>query len=438
MSERVLAYFTALESRTNEELDRTARELAVSEKQEAARLVAHITEIGRRDYHLELGYKNLFEYCVKRLNLSEGSVYRRTQVARVCRRFPQILDALFAGRLHLTGASLIAPHLTEDTVETLIAQAAGKTKRQLERLRVTLAPKKTFEPSIRKQPPGRPTTKPSEENPATPAPPGAQGEKPASTRSPGPDRSGPAGSRRTPDVLEPATEDRFNFRFSAGREFTEKFSRLAEVLGIESPRNHMEEIFEKALECALEKKDPARKLERRRKREAKKEAAQESPGPRPGEPVKKAETSRQEGEAVERGSQKTADCESEIPAVSRSVPSDVRERVLERAGYRCQYRSPDGVRCRSRTALQVEHTRPFAVWRSHDEQYLEAYCPAHNRFAATTFYGREFIQGKIEARRRSKEERSAIRSATVSDTCSSALPAGCAVPDSARRSPESG
>ena len=75
-----------------------------------------------RAYSIDLGYHSLFDYCVRRFNLSEGSVYRRTQVARVC-RFPQLLEAISQGRLHLTGASLIAPHLTDENVGRLIAEA---------------------------------------------------------------------------------------------------------------------------------------------------------------------------------------------------------------------------------------------------------------------------------------------------------------------------
>ncbi len=65
-----------------------------------------------------------------------------------------------------------------------------------------------------------------------------------------------------------ATPGVYNFRFSAGKEFKGKFERLAEVLGIESAARRMPEIFEKALDLALEKKDPKKKLERRKKREA--------------------------------------------------------------------------------------------------------------------------------------------------------------------------
>ncbi len=86
MRNRVEAYFGMLEQLSAEELDRSATEVAVLEKRNVARLIAHICEISRRNVHLECGYKNLFDYGVRRLNLSEGSVWRRLQVAKVCRR----------------------------------------------------------------------------------------------------------------------------------------------------------------------------------------------------------------------------------------------------------------------------------------------------------------------------------------------------------------
>ena len=112
MSERARNYLAELKRRSDEELHSSARELAVDGKRNDARLIAHIAEIRDRTFHPELKYSGLFQYCIEELNLSEGSVARRIQVANVCREFPQILEALFSGRLHLTGASLIAPHLT--------------------------------------------------------------------------------------------------------------------------------------------------------------------------------------------------------------------------------------------------------------------------------------------------------------------------------------
>ena len=150
MSERVHAYFEELKKLSSKDLDRSARDVSLNEKQNTARLIAHISEIGERKHHLKLGYKNLFDYCVKRLNLGEGSVYRRTQVARICRSYPEILEALHTGHLNLTGASIIAPHLTTDNAKTLIDEAAGKTKIEIEKLIVKFAPKKPFKPSFRR------------------------------------------------------------------------------------------------------------------------------------------------------------------------------------------------------------------------------------------------------------------------------------------------
>ncbi len=74
----------------------------------------------------------------------------------------------------------------------------------------------------------------------------------------------------SPNLLEPAEPDTYNFRFSADGDFKEKFERLAEVLGVENPLKNMAEVFERAVDISLEKKDPKKKLERRLEREGSK------------------------------------------------------------------------------------------------------------------------------------------------------------------------
>ncbi len=39
-----------------------------------AKLIAHLAEMSARKTALELGYKSLYDYCIKHLNLSEGAV----------------------------------------------------------------------------------------------------------------------------------------------------------------------------------------------------------------------------------------------------------------------------------------------------------------------------------------------------------------------------
>ena len=136
-------------------------------------------------------------------------------------------------------------------------------------------------------------------------------------------------------------------------------------------RRCREERVISSLHIALDKKDLKRKRARRLERKARSD-----------------DNSRQESRP------------GKIFAKSRYIPSHVRERVHERANHQCQYRGPDGTRCRSRTGLEIEHQRPFALFRSHDEKYLQLFCHQHNRWSAEKVFGAAFIQEKIDASRR--------------------------------------
>lgn len=372
MVERFKAYFERLQRLSNEDLDRSAEKLVLCEKRDVALLIAHLAEISRRKVELERGYRNLFDYCVRRLNLSEGSVALRLQVANVSRRFPQILVALAENRVSLTVAGMLAPHLSEENVESLLSDCAGMTKRAAEEYLVAIRPKPVFTPSIRMQPnpAGNIEAFRSQPPPATAAP-----SEPAPT-APEVENSRQEPKRSTPPLLAPARPDQFNFRFAADRQFKEKFERLAEVLGVENPLVHMAEVLERALDTALDQKDPKRKRERRLERERKRNAPDGTS--RPDEILK------------------------EEPEESRYVSSAVQERVHERAGYQCEYRSPDGRRCSSRTGLEIEHERPFAIFRNHDERFLRVLCKRHNRLRAEQVYGARLIQAKIDEARRQK------------------------------------
>jgi hypothetical protein len=130
----------------------------------------------------------------------------------------------------------------------------------------------------------------------------------------------------------------------------------------------MTEIMERALDIALDKKDVKRKHAWRLARKSN-GADHSRPRPCPGK-------------------------------VSRYIPSHIRERVHERANYQCQYEAQDGMRCRSRTGLQIEHQLPFGLYESHEEQLLRLYCQPHSQMSAEKVFGTAFIQEKIQASRR--------------------------------------
>ena len=352
--EQFTSYSAKLERLSNDELHCSAEKLVLTENTTIAKLIAHLAEMSSRKTALKLGYKSLYEYCIAGLNLSEGAVPARIHVANVSRRFPQLLVALAESRVSLTVAALLAPHLTEDNVDKVISDCAGMKRRETEAYIVVLRPKPVFEPSIRK----------------CPAPPVRV---PPSLSSPPPPVETP---KRSAPILQPARKEVFNFRFSADRNFRDKFERLAEVVGIENAQKHMAEILEKAIDIALEKKDPKKKLERRRKRR----------------------------KAVSAPSRSERDDKKDEPAKSRYVASEVSERVHERGGYQCVYCGPDGTRCTARAGLHIDHKSPFAIYRSNDERFLQLLCAAHNGLEAERVYGPNFIRRKIDERRRRRSQ----------------------------------
>ena len=126
MCEAFKVYFEKIEGLANKELDLAVVKLVAFENRNVALIIAHLAEISRRKAELEHGYRSLCDYGVRRLGLSEGSVALRIQVANVSRRFPQILAVLAEGRISLSVAGRLAPHLREDNVATLLASRAQR------------------------------------------------------------------------------------------------------------------------------------------------------------------------------------------------------------------------------------------------------------------------------------------------------------------------
>jgi hypothetical protein len=69
MINKIKAYFETLEELSTEALDQSAEKMVRAEKRNVALLIAHIAEMSRRKAELECGYKNIFDYCVRRLHL---------------------------------------------------------------------------------------------------------------------------------------------------------------------------------------------------------------------------------------------------------------------------------------------------------------------------------------------------------------------------------
>lgn len=104
-----------------------------------ADLLAHLAEVDSRRLFVPAGYPTMFAYCVGKLGFSEDVAFKRIRSARVARKFPDALDAIADGKVHVAALVLLAPYLLSPSITReagggLLAAATHKTKRQVEEL----------------------------------------------------------------------------------------------------------------------------------------------------------------------------------------------------------------------------------------------------------------------------------------------------------------
>ena len=117
----------ALTSVSDHELRERLSVAVRTERSACANVIFHLAELDRRRLYLDDACSSLFAFCVERLHYSGDGATKRVRVARLFQRFPQVLDDLASGAIHLTGLFLLSGHLTEDNVEQLLAEARGKS-----------------------------------------------------------------------------------------------------------------------------------------------------------------------------------------------------------------------------------------------------------------------------------------------------------------------
>ena len=116
-----------LEDTSDELLLEMLEQLVRTSNQVTAQLLLHIGEADARKLYAQSACSSMFSYCVTCLGLSEPASYKRIHAARATRSFPILLELLAAGRLHLVGIVLLAPHLTQENQKELL-QACGSSK----------------------------------------------------------------------------------------------------------------------------------------------------------------------------------------------------------------------------------------------------------------------------------------------------------------------
>ena len=341
---------------SNEVLRRELTAKAARENEATAELLAHIAEFDERELYLPEAYESMLAYCTGALQLSEDAAKKRIQVARVGRTCPVVFEALESGRVHLTGLRVLAPHITPETVEELLAAATHKTKEAIERLLAERSPRLDV--------------------PALVAPTCAEG-APGHLRNTDPQGFTVANSplATSGDRATPLSAESFAVQFTRSREADERFRYAQTLLGHQVKPSDIAEVYDRAIKLLVEK------LERRRFGACAK--------PRKG------------GRRTRPG--------------SRHVSLAVRRAVWERDQGQCTYKSESGRRCEARRGLQFDHVQEFARGGEATMENIRLRCPGHNQYSAERTFGAGFMRQKREEAAAARAARKQAARATGED-----------------------
>jgi 5-methylcytosine-specific restriction endonuclease McrA len=336
----------------------------------------HLIEVEERRLDLRAACTSMFDFCQRRLGMSEGAAFRRINAARLVKRFPGLLQRIERGELHLSTLVLIRPHLTEQNIEELVAAVVGKTQRQVEALLARIAPKRDVPSAI--------VELGALSNDAAPSLFAGAETTPAV--------SGPATSSTSSAPwarIEPLSEARYKVQLTASAELKAKLERACDLTRHRNPSGDLAPVLDAAMDLLLAK---LAKLEKERLGKVRAPRAPKQPN-ESKEPEERTATS---GARASR---------------ARAISAAVRREVFERDGEPCTFVDDTGARCPSRGHLELDHVEARALGGTNAASNLRVRCHAHNRRAAEEVFGKAYVAERIDfLQRKSRPAGSAVPS----------------------------
>jgi hypothetical protein len=330
-------------------------QLVTQDRTTTAALLAHLAEVDARKLYVPAACASMFVYCVRELRMSEDEAYKRISVARIARQFPGVFPMLADGRLSQTTALLLAPHLSPDNADDLLAAATHKTKSEVELLLAQRFPRPDLPTLLRPVPPAVPTPRLDQPSVADPGVLLA------------PERVGPAVPSESPLLpapviqplpprarIAPLAPGRFALQVTITGTAHDLLRQAQALLGHAVPSGDVAEVIERALTLLVEK------LEQQKF-------------------AKCARTRRSHGTAN-----------------PRYIPAEVKRAVFKRDRGQCTFVGENGKRCESRTRLEYDHIEAVARGGRATVAGIRLLCRTHNQHAAERVFGQAFMDGRRE------------------------------------------
>src|SRR5262245_54108436 len=111
------------------QLHQQALAIAMKYRHTENELIEVLQKIDNARVYLELGYSSLFDYSVKALKLSEAVTCNFIQVSRKAKEIPELRQAIARGEITLSNARTVAPILTKENKNEILAMAKELPKR---------------------------------------------------------------------------------------------------------------------------------------------------------------------------------------------------------------------------------------------------------------------------------------------------------------------
>jgi hypothetical protein len=333
-----------------------------------ARLIAYLVEVEERRLDRVHACSSMWDFCTRKLGMSESEAHRRITAARIVRRFPHVLGYLERGELHLCALYALRSHLTSENVDERLREASGKSTREVEMMMAARFPR----PDV-----------PSRLEPVEP-----QAPLPVAPRAPLPVASSdtqaawsmslaasPAGEPRP--RVEPLAATRYRVEVTVSADTKAMLERIKDLMRHRNPTGDLETILDASLALLLAKLEKERlgKTSRPRKGRTVDAKTRRSPtesacaDTKSGDPdaTAHAAVSMPERERSDHDGPNTEERERSEPARSREtarpgyISREVRREVFARDSEQCTYMDADGHRCPARGYLELDHVHPKAL-----------------------------------------------------------------------------
>jgi len=234
-------------------------------------LLAYLGEMDARRAYAEHACSSTWDFCVRRLGMSEGEAIRRIAAARVLRQFPISRGYVLRGELHLSAVYEIHKHLTPENHEELLREAAGKSTKVVAAIIAARFPKPDVHACVEPlaPQPALPQAQAHELGGAKTAMDREQGTATLARRSPEPARSASASAGSLPPVpapkaerpfssVEPLSATRYRVVATISTETKEKLDRIRDLMRHRNPTGDLERVFDAALTLLLAKLEKER------------------------------------------------------------------------------------------------------------------------------------------------------------------------------------